>query len=242
MRNAGGPDSQESKARPYLAVAHPGNPWRRLLPLALWLVYGLTGCETTSLDRARLFNDDGVYLFDRGDYGAARESFEVALQFQPKDPGLLYNVGQCYDRQSSTAKAEEYYRRCLAEDANHAACRHALAVLLFRTGRRTDADHMIEDWLTREPERADAYVEDGWRLRQDGDLTQAQARLQQALALDPHHVRALTEMALLYEVMEHPERAAVLYARVLDEDPKQSAVVDRLNLLRAKKVGKPLPD
>jgi Tfp pilus assembly protein PilF len=216
--------------------------WRCLLPVAFCAVFGLGGCETAGQDRARFFNEEGVYLFERGAFTDARENFEVALQFQPKDAGLLYNVGQCYDRQSNTAKAEQFYRRCLEEDPNHAACRHALAVLLYRTGRRIDADHMIEDWLTREPRRVDAYIEDAWRLRQAGELTQAQARLQQALALDPHHLRALTEMALLYEVLEHPERAAALYERVLEADPRQSAVADRLNQLRAKKVGKPLPD
>ena len=200
------------------------------------------GCETASQDRVRQFNDDGVYLFEHGEYQSARESFEVALQLQPKDAGLLYNAGQCYDRQNDSAKAEQFYQRCLQEDANQAPCRHALAVLLFRTGRGSDADNMIEDWLTREPKRADAYVEDAWRLRQAGELTQAEARLQQALDLEPHNVRALTEMALLFEVLEMPERAAVLYERVLAEDPRQQAVVDRLNALRAKKVGKPLPD
>src|SRR5439155_9827854 len=131
-----------------------------LLSAAFGLLCGLGGCQTAAQDRARLFNDDGIYLFERGDYGSARESFEVALTFQPKDPGVLYNVGQCYDRQNNAAKAEPFYRRCLEEESNHAPCRHALAVLLYRTGRRAEADHLVEDWLVREPKRADAYVED----------------------------------------------------------------------------------
>jgi len=206
------------------------------------LLPSLAGCETAGQDRARSFNEDGVYLFQRRDYGAASESFEEALRLQPKDPALLYNVGQCYDRLNVTAKAETYYQQCLEQDANHAPCRHALAVLWFRTGRAPQAEQFIEDWLAKDPKRADAYVEDGWRLRQEGSLNQAQARLQQALDLEPHNTRALTEMGLLYEVLQMPERAAVLYQRVLAEDPKQTDVTDRLNLLRQKKVGNPLPD
>jgi Tfp pilus assembly protein PilF len=202
----------------------------------------LAGCETTAHEKARPFNEDGVFLFARGDYASARESFEVALQHQPKDPGLLFNLGQCHDRQNNPAKAEDYYQKCLAEDPDHAPCRHALAVLMFRNGRANEADHMIEDWLTREPKRADAYVEDGWRLRQAGELEQAAGRLQQALDLEPHNIRALTELALLYEVLEHPERAVVLYERALAEDPGRPDLTERLNLLRSKKVGKPLPD
>jgi Tfp pilus assembly protein PilF len=202
----------------------------------------LGGCETPGQDRARPFNEDGVYLFQHHDYGNARESFEEALKHQPKDPAILYNVGQCYDRQNNTAKAESFYKQCLEQDANHAPCRHALAVLSFRTGHAKEAEQLIEDWLAREPKRADAYVEDGWRLRQEGELNQAQARLQQALDLDPRNVRALTEMGVLYEVLQMPERALALYQRVLKEDPRQTEVAERLNVLRQKKVGKPLPD
>jgi Tfp pilus assembly protein PilF len=227
----------QEKADAPRAIGRVGRRWLLACLLAVF-----TGCETASQDRVRQFNEDGVYLFERGEYGSARESFEVALQLQPKDAGLLYNTGQCYDRQNDAAKAEQFYQRCLQENANHAPCRHALAVLLFRSGRGNDADNMIEDWLTREPKRADAYVEDGWRLRQAGELTQAEARLQQALDLEPRNIRALTEMAILFEVLQLPERAAVLYERVLAEDPHQPAVAERLNSLRAKKVGKPLPD
>ena len=202
----------------------------------------LTGCETPAQERARPFNEDGVYLFQRHDFGAARESFEEALRLQPKDPAILFNMGQCYDRLNDVAKAEAFYKQCLEQDAKHGPCRHALAVLWFRTGHAKEAEQFIEDWLAREPKRADAYVEDGWRLRQEGELNQAQARLQQALDLDPHHVRALTEMGLLYEVLQMPERAVALYQRALAEDPRQTEVAERLNLLRQKKVGKPLPD
>ena len=210
-----------------------------LLPL---LSTCLAGCETPAQERARPFNEDGVYLFQRHDYASARESFEEALRVQPKDPGLLYNLGQCYDRLNNTAKAEYFYQQCLQQDAHHAPCRHALAVLWYRSGHAKEAEQLIEDWLAREPKRADAYVEDGWRLRQEGELNQAQARLQQALDLEPRNVRALTEMGILFEVLQMPERAAALYQRVLAEDPRQTEVADRLNVLRQKKVGRPLPD
>jgi len=228
---------EQGKQRP----ANSASAARRLV-IASCIAAALAGCETPAQDRARPFNDDGVYLFQRRDYGAARESFEEALRFQPKDPAVLYNLGQCFDRQNIPDKAELYYRQCLEQDANHASCRHALAVLRFRTGRSKQAEQFIEDWLIQDPKRADAYVEDGWRLRQEGSLSQAQARLQQALDLEPHNVRALTEMGLLYEVLQMPERAAVLYQRVLAEDPRQTDVAERLNLLRKNKVGNPLPD
>jgi Tfp pilus assembly protein PilF len=206
------------------------------------LAAGLAGCADTGQERLLMLTEDGLFLYGQGDYDKARQSFECALKLKADDPDLIYDVGQCFDRQGAAARAEQYYKDCLGVAPNHAACRHALAVLLLRGGRRREADELIEGWLAREPKRADAYVEDGWRLRQDGELLQAQGRFQQALDLEPHNVRALIEMGILYENLERPARALDLYERALRLDPHQPEVAERVGRLRARRVGRPLPD
>lgn len=208
----------------------------------LALALCLEGCESASQERLRDYNLDGVYLFQRGDYAAARESFQAALALKPEDPGLLYNLGECYDRLGDTAKAERSYHQCLVQASNHAACRHALASMLMRIGRKDDAGRLVEDWLAREPRLAAAYAEDGWLWHQAGNLPHAQTRLQQALELDPHDARALVELALVYEAMQRPDRAAALYERVLERDPRQAEIAKRLNRLRSQGTHQPLPD
>jgi len=210
-----------------------------LVSLSLLL---LAGCADTNQERLQLLSEDGVFLFKKGDYDNARQSFEAALKIQPDDQALMYNVGQCYDRVGNAEKAEKVYKDLLGAYPNHAPCRHALAVLLFRQGRRKEADDMVDGWLASQPRRADAYVEDGWRLRQDGDLLQAQARLQQALNLEPQNVRALVEMAILYEVLGRPSRALDLYDRALKLDPQQPEVAEHAGQLHAKGLSRPLPD
>jgi Flp pilus assembly protein TadD len=101
---------------------------------------------------------------------------------------------------------------------------------------------MVEDWLIHQPRLAAAYALDGWLWHQSGDLPRAQARLQQALELDPHDVTALTELALVYEDLHRPERAVVLYERVLALDARQPQVENRLHVLLAKGAGRPQPD
>jgi Tfp pilus assembly protein PilF len=206
------------------------------------LLLAILGCPPRIDERARAYTEDGLELFQRGDYLNARESFEEALVKQPGDANLLYNIGQCYDRQGKMDRAEEYYRRCLGQSANHANCRHAFAILLRGTGRQTAADQMVEEWLAAEPELPDAYVEDGWRRRVAGDIDGALKRYQQALHYDPHHVRALVELGILYETWQLPERALVLYEKALAQDPKQPELVQQIQLLRTKSVGRPKPD
>jgi tetratricopeptide (TPR) repeat protein len=211
----------------------------RLLALLLATV---GGCMPRVDERALEFTEDGVHLYRQGDFKSARECFEVALAMRPDDPNLLFNIGQCHDRQRDDARAEEHYRQCLARLANHAPCRRALATLLCRTGRRAASDQMVQEWLAAEPQLADAYVEDAWRLRQDGDLQAALARLQQARGLDPKNTRAMTEMGLLYESLELPERALQLYEMSLQRDRQQPELTERVNVLKTKGVKPPRPN
>jgi tetratricopeptide (TPR) repeat protein len=101
---------------------------------------------------------------------------------------------------------------------------------------------MVQSWLASQPKLAAAYAEDGWLWAQSGDLPRAQARLQQALDLDPHDPRALHELAQLYETMNRPDRATVLYERILERNPQNFAAARRLDELRARGIGRPIPD
>src|SRR5262249_4191576 len=83
--------------------------------------------------------------------------------------------------------------------------------LLVAHGRRDEAVRMAESWLTARPDLASPYALDGWLWHQFGDLPRAQGRLQQALEHDSRDTHALNELALVYEDMHRPDRAASLY-------------------------------
>ena len=68
------------------------------------LALGLAGCVSPVEERVRSYNEDGVYLYQRGQYADARDSFQAALALQADDAGLLYNLGQCYDRLGNAAR------------------------------------------------------------------------------------------------------------------------------------------
>jgi Tfp pilus assembly protein PilF len=212
------------------------------LSLAVSLLLGALGCAPLADDRSRLYTEDGVQLFARGDYLNAVDSFELALTMTPRDPVLLFNVAECYDRLGNAKQAEEYYLYCLQQAPDHADARLALVALYYRTGRTAPANKMIAEWLTQHPQSADAFVLDAWRLRQEKDLPHAQGRLQQALDAEPHNPRALAEMAYLYESMGMPERAYVLYERMLSRDPNRADIARRLRALQNKGIERPKPE
>ncbi|MGE3806040.1 MAG: tetratricopeptide repeat protein [Gemmataceae bacterium] len=214
---------------------------RRVFCLA-GLVLCLTGCAQQSQELVRAYNADGVHLYRNARYRDALDSFRAAQALKPDDPGLLYNLGSCYDQLGDDVHAEQFYRNCLQADANHADSRHALGVLLVRRGRVPEAQQMIQEWLVREPRLPAAYAEDGWMLYQAGDLPRARARLQQALELDANDERSLTELGRVYEAMNQPDRALVLYEKVLYRNPNEVDVRQRYNALLMKGTTYPKPN
>jgi Flp pilus assembly protein TadD len=206
------------------------------------LCFLLASCTPTAQELVKQYNDDGVLLYERGDYAGARQSFEAAQKLAPDDAAVLYNLGQCHDRLGEPAKAEPLYKECLIRSPNHAACRHSLAVLWVKAGRQAQAERMVEDWLAREPKLSSPYAEDGWLWHLRGDLPRAQARLQQALQIDAHDLRALTELALVYEERQRPDRALVLYDRILDINPRQPEIAAHMEQLKAQGAKPPKPE
>jgi Tfp pilus assembly protein PilF len=207
----------------------------------LALLASLGGCVSSNDERWRIFNEDGVQLFAKGNYREALDSFDYALSLHSQDPVLLYNAAQCHDRLGEVKKAEELYAYCLQRDAKHGDARLALVALKYRTNRVAEANQVIQDWLVHEPNSADSYVADAWRLRHEKAYPQAQARLQQALSIEPRNRRALTEMAILCEIQGMPERSFVLYEQILQREPHQIDIAEHLEQLKAKGVQRPPP-
>jgi Tfp pilus assembly protein PilF len=215
---------------------------RRWSLCAIPILLAAAGCVAPSQEKVRAFTEDGVHLYTHGDYKDAKESFQAALALRPGDVDLTYNVAQCCDRLGQDDRAEQLYQECLRRTPDHVECRHALAALLVREGRWADATNLIHDGLDRRPKSATAVAEDAWLWRQYGDLPKARARLEEALAMDPHDNRALLEMAQVYEAMRRPDRAVFLYQQALQYKPDQPDVVQRVSRLRQEGAERPRPD
>lgn len=212
---------------------------RIALPL---LMLAVVGCVSTDSERWRTINEEGVNLFAKRQYRDALEFFDYASTLHSQDPILLFNIAQCYDRLGDATRAEQYYANCLQQNPKHADARLALIELRYRAGRIPEANRMIQDWLIEDPKSADPIVADAWRLRREKNIPLAQARLEEALAVDMNNRRALTELAILWESQGMPDRAYVLYERILLREPNQIAIRDRLEQLKARKIDRPLPN
>jgi Flp pilus assembly protein TadD len=215
---------------------------RRTVGLAA-LLLSVTACGPTAQEeRVRAYKEDGLTLFQRGSYAAARDSFEAALRLTPCNPDLLFHLAQCQDRLNQTTQAEQIYRQCIQLEPNNVECRHTLDVLLVREKRLADARALVNDWMQSAPNLPAPLAEDGWLLMQEGKLIDARRRLQTACSRNVRDGTTWTRLGEVFEKLGLSERALYAYEQAVRFDPQQTEAAERVSVLRSEGVGRPHPE
>jgi Flp pilus assembly protein TadD len=180
-------------------------------------------------------SNQGVQLYQQGNYLGAVNSFQEALAKQPGNPDCFYNLGATYHQQakvfSSDADrevAEQYYHLCLARNPDHVACQRALAVLLVEEGRGPEAVSNLQSWAAARPTNPQPHIELARLAAEHGDLREAENQLVDALAIDPNNPRALVALGQMRESAGDPAQAMANYSRALAIDPQQPVVAARV--------------
>jgi len=209
-----------------------GTTW--LLLSALLLVSA--GCSVLAQGE----NVQGVRLYQQGNYQAALESFQRALQNDPNNADAYYNLAATYHRlgtlhrrQTDYDQAENFYNQCLDHMPDHQPCYRALAVLLVEQQRAEEAFRLIEGWADRSPTRPEPKIELARLFEEFGDKKAAKAHLIEAVAIDPSNARALTALGRIREDFGEFDQALADYERSLQSDSFQPKVVERVAALRA---------
>lgn len=202
----------------------------------------LLGCAGTGQERLRAYADEGRQLFRQGAYAEARDNYQTALTLSPNDPELQFQLARCHEKLGQTAEAEKLYLGCLRNQPSHAEAGLALVGLQLQTGRRREAETFVSNWLRQFPRAAGPYLADGTLRARDGDLDSARARFHQALDFEPRNPRAMTELAVIYEKLDRPDRALVLYERSLEADAEQPKVRKHVEAMLARGITRPRPD
>jgi tetratricopeptide (TPR) repeat protein len=120
----------------------------------------------------------GTALLLLGEYEAARETFDEALEMAPDDPGLLLNRADAEALLYGDDVATEWYRRALeaAERLDRATGRESLdirAQCLAHLGRGLEAVEAVQRQLQRTPDSAGAHFTAALVYAVIGDRTSA---------------------------------------------------------------------
>ncbi len=151
-------------------------------------------------------NVDGVRHVQLGQYPVAVQRFEAAMTIDPRNPDSYYNLAAVRHRtglatrdQNSLTQAESLYQQCLAIDPNHTDAYRGLAVLLTETGRTNEAFNLLNRWAVGSPQNAEARVELARLHEEYNQPREAEAALNNALAIDVRNWRALAALGRLRE-------------------------------------------
>jgi tetratricopeptide (TPR) repeat protein len=184
-------------------------------------------------------NAEGVALFQQSRYNEALKEFQEASYAEPSNADAYYNIaatyhriGKQYNSPADLKMAEDAYNRCLDRNENHTACYRGLAVLLAEQGRSQEAFRLLEGWVARQPNVADAKVELARLSEEFGDKNAAKEHLIEALAVQKDNSRALTALAKLQDDSGNTQQALVNYQRSLQADSRQPQVAARVAALQ----------
>jgi tetratricopeptide (TPR) repeat protein len=95
--------------------------------------------------------DQGVTLFDAGQYNEALAEFNAALAIDPKQPGILARAGDCYLRLQKNEEALDQYEKAIELDANDAGLYAQKGVALSYLGRTAESQEMFKKSVTLDP-------------------------------------------------------------------------------------------
>ena len=188
----------------------------RRLAGALVLFAASTGCQMMSHTQ----NSDGVRMFQQAYYQGALQSFQQAVQSDPKNPDGYYNLartyhqlGKLHNQPADLQQAESYYHQCLDRDPNKQDCYRGLAVLLMEQNRSGDAFKLMEGWATRNPSLAAPKIELARLFEETGNREAAKSQLIEAVGVDPANSRALAALGKLREDAGETMQALANYQR-----------------------------
>jgi tetratricopeptide (TPR) repeat protein len=210
------------------------SPWNFVL--SALLAVGFSGCDMMSHSD----NVAGVQLFEQGNYAAATQRFQQAVQDNPSDADSYYNLGatyhrlgKLYKRPTDLQQAETNYHLCLDKNPDHRDCYRGLAVLLVEQNRPNDAFALVQQWGERNPSSPDAKIELARLFQEFGDKNAAMAHLQEAITLQPDNPRALAALGKLKEESGDSQQALAVYQRSLASNRFQPELSARVAALQS---------
>lgn len=124
-----------------------------------------------------------LYVLNR--FEPALAALERVRRLDPRVGRTWVAIGQTHEALGQAAKAEEAFRQALAEPDAPVEAREHFGIFLFRAGRLDEAARWLGEARRRAPRQASIALELGRVYYQQGQLPQAIAELEAAVALDP---------------------------------------------------------
>lgn len=162
---------------------------------------------------------EGQYLQQQGALNAAENRFEQALERDPENAAIYFEMARTKELRGDLATAEIWYQAAVEVAEDKATFQRALVrFYMNRTYNLSAGIDLVEQLLADQP--GDAELQDalGWLRFLSGEPDGGRAALQEAIRLDPTLVSARYHLARYYEANRQSTAARSEYQRVIDWD------------------------
>ena len=162
----------------------------------------------------------GLHHDQQGDLSSARAEYEAAYELDPDNPATCVEIGQTWAAERRYVAAEVWLQKAIALQPKNPVLWEILTRFYLDnniTGLGQAADAASE-LLTLSPEDARARDLQGWALFHAENYGAAQARLEQALSLDPTLASAYYHLGRVWEAQGKREKAQEAYVHALNLD------------------------
>jgi len=135
--------------------------------------------------------DQGVVLFDAGQYNEALAEFNAALAIDPKQPGILARAGDCYLKLNRNEEALEAYDNALVLNSSDGSLYAQKGVVLGRLGKTEESQEMFTKSAQLDPAGAGMnFYNLGVTMYNASEMDKAADAFKRSVAADPNYAES----------------------------------------------------
>jgi len=158
--------------------------------------------------------------FERGAYADAAALYRNVVEFDPRDIGALFGLGNALSKMGFLAEAEQHLRRAIASMPGSAEASFKLGVVLRQRGELRESDIWLRRAIKLRPNFAEARIHHGITLLGLNRVREAKARFAKVLKTSPRNAEAIFLMGHVARVEGHFAEAEARFRDALKINPK----------------------
>ena len=164
----------------------------------------------------------------------AAERYRKALQLNPRDAKLHYNLALAFDRMGDVAGERKELQRAAELDSNLAAAPDQLGLVALNSGQPAEAEKLFQKALAIDPGFAEAQSNLGVLYSQQGKNAEAEQWFLQAIRNDPNYTKAHVNLGLLMAQRRAFAEAEQQFRIAIQTDSGYAGAYAAIGMLQAK--------
>lgn len=158
---------------------------------------------------------DGEELIKNGEYEKALTTLEGVLKTKPNSAGIRILMGNAYEKMNQNETAHKFYADAIKKNDHYLRAHDTFAEFLFKTGKKKEALHSLEEAAKLSPLNAERHIKIGdLALETEGDFEKANEAFKKAMRQNPEMAKDVAEV---YLKNGKPEEAEKLFRTALNQ-------------------------